>query len=162
LPTVRQPATPVAAAVAEAAATAPPHEKNGDGSRFSEAGIRLRFPVPVFRPKCWKTETVPDFLGMVNSKARPGVPGRSRRRSVPEVATNARPKEPPMLANREHLAAAVESDPRWASVLARDPEADGAFYYSVRTTGVFCRPSCAARTARPENVAFHPSAKDAE
>ena len=33
---------------------------------------------------------------------------------------------------------------RWAAVMHRDASADGAFYYSVRTTGVYCRPSCAA------------------
>jgi len=60
------------------------------------------------------------------------------------------------------LAAATERDPRWASVIARSTEADGAFFYSVRTTGVFCRPSCAARVARPENVRFHPTRQDAE
>ncbi|MBL6749781.1 MAG: bifunctional DNA-binding transcriptional regulator/O6-methylguanine-DNA methyltransferase Ada [Nevskia sp.] len=53
------------------------------------------------------------------------------------------------------LAAATQADPRWAAVVARDPAADGTFYYSVRTTGVYCRPSCAARLARPENVRFH-------
>ncbi|MEO7008146.1 MAG: Ada metal-binding domain-containing protein, partial [Caldimonas sp.] len=37
------------------------------------------------------------------------------------------------------LAAATVSDPRWASVAARDPAADGRFCYSVRTTGVYCR-----------------------
>ena len=62
----------------------------------------------------------------------------------------------------EMLAAATVSDPRWAAVLARDPKADGTFFYSVKTTGVYCRPSCAARTARPENVAFHLTAADAE
>lgn len=36
----------------------------------------------------------------------------------------------------------------------RDPAADGQFYYAVLTTGVFCRPSCAARPARPENLRF--------
>jgi len=60
------------------------------------------------------------------------------------------------------LAAATISDPRWAAVLARDPKADGKFFYSVKTTGVYCRPSCAARTARPENVQFHLTAADAE
>jgi AraC family transcriptional regulator of adaptative response/methylated-DNA-[protein]-cysteine methyltransferase len=60
------------------------------------------------------------------------------------------------------LAAATEIDPRWASVLARDAKADGTFYYSVETTGVYCRPSCAARLARPENVRFHRTCKDAE
>src|SRR6266446_5470808 len=39
---------------------------------------------------------------------------------------------------------------------------DGKFYYSVATTGVYCRPSCAARLPRPENVRFHASRKDAE
>jgi len=53
-------------------------------------------------------------------------------------------------------------DPRWARVLARDAAADGAFFYSVATTGVFCRPSCGARPARPENVDFHANAADAE
>lgn len=51
---------------------------------------------------------------------------------------------------------------RWAALAARDAAADGAFFYSVRTTGVYCRPSCAARPARPENVAFHATTEDAE
>ncbi|HMJ50498.1 MAG TPA: bifunctional DNA-binding transcriptional regulator/O6-methylguanine-DNA methyltransferase Ada [Polyangiaceae bacterium] len=62
----------------------------------------------------------------------------------------------------EQRAKDVLGDPRWAAVLGRDPDSDGKFFYSVKTTGVFCRPSCAARTPRPENVAFHPSAKAAE
>ena len=62
----------------------------------------------------------------------------------------------------EMLATATVSDSRWAAVVARDPKADGKFFYSVKTTGVYCRPSCAARTARPENVAFHLTAADAE
>ena len=60
------------------------------------------------------------------------------------------------------LATTTESDPRWASVLARSAGADGAFFYSVRTTGVYCRPSCAARLPRPENVRFHATREDAE
>ncbi len=43
----------------------------------------------------------------------------------------------------------------WAAITRRDPEADGRFYYSVLTTGVYCKPSCAARQPRRENVAFH-------
>ena len=38
-----------------------------------------------------------------------------------------------------------EADLRWASLLARDRSADGTFVYAVRTTGVFCRPSCPSR-----------------
>jgi AraC family transcriptional regulator of adaptative response/methylated-DNA-[protein]-cysteine methyltransferase len=59
-------------------------------------------------------------------------------------------------------AAATLDDPRWAAVAARDARADGTFFYSVRTTGVYCRPSCASRRARPENVEFHLTADDAE
>lgn len=51
---------------------------------------------------------------------------------------------------------------RWAALAARDRRADGAFFYSVRTTGVYCRPSCAARAALPQNVAFHATAAEAE
>jgi len=61
----------------------------------------------------------------------------------------------------ELLAAATLSDPRWAAVVARDPKADGTFFYSVMTTGVYCRPSCGSRNARPENVRFHAAADDA-
>lgn len=53
---------------------------------------------------------------------------------------------------------ATERDPRWARVVARDADADGSFVYSVATTGVFCKPSCASRRARPQNVRFHPDA----
>ncbi|MFC3712673.1 bifunctional DNA-binding transcriptional regulator/O6-methylguanine-DNA methyltransferase Ada [Sphingoaurantiacus capsulatus] len=51
---------------------------------------------------------------------------------------------------------------RWAAVQRRDAAADGQFFYSVKTTGVYCRPSCAARPARRENVAFHADPAAAE
>ena len=51
---------------------------------------------------------------------------------------------------------------KWDAVLRSDPTADGHFVYSVKTTGVYCRPSCAARLARLENVAFHLNPADAE
>ena len=50
------------------------------------------------------------------------------------------------------LAAATESDPRWASVVARSTAVDATFFYSVRTTGVYCRPSCGARLARARRI----------
>ena len=55
-----------------------------------------------------------------------------------------------------------ESDPRWRAIVARDASADGRFYYSVLTTRVYCRPSCAARLPRRENVAFHDTTLAAE
>jgi AraC family transcriptional regulator of adaptative response/methylated-DNA-[protein]-cysteine methyltransferase len=51
---------------------------------------------------------------------------------------------------------------RWAALAAKDRAADDAFFYSVRTTGVYCRPSCAARPARRENVAFHATTAEAQ
>lgn len=53
-------------------------------------------------------------------------------------------------------------DPRWAQVVARDPQAEGAFVYAVHTTGVFCRSSCSARLPRPEHVSFFTSCDEAE
>ncbi len=51
----------------------------------------------------------------------------------------------------------LEHDPRWARILARDKAADGLFWYSVLTTGVYCRPSCPSRAANPRNVSIHAS-----
>lgn len=45
-------------------------------------------------------------------------------------------------------------DPRWRAVLARDRDADGRFVYAVRSTGIYCRPSCPSRRPRREQVAF--------
>jgi AraC family transcriptional regulator of adaptative response/methylated-DNA-[protein]-cysteine methyltransferase len=51
---------------------------------------------------------------------------------------------------------------RWQAVVDRNRAADGGFFFSVRTTGVYCRPSCGARLPRRENVAFHATPADAE
>jgi AraC family transcriptional regulator, regulatory protein of adaptative response / methylated-DNA-[protein]-cysteine methyltransferase len=58
--------------------------------------------------------------------------------------------------------AATTRDPRWARVLGRDASADGLFWYSVLTTGVYCRPSCPSRAARPDNVRLHNSLAEAK
>lgn len=51
---------------------------------------------------------------------------------------------------------------RWEAVQGRDSRADGSFFYSVRSTGVYCRPSCGARAALRHNVAFHTTRAGAE
>jgi AraC family transcriptional regulator, regulatory protein of adaptative response / methylated-DNA-[protein]-cysteine methyltransferase len=56
----------------------------------------------------------------------------------------------------------VTNDPRWVRVLARDRTADGKFWYSVVTTGVYCRPSCPSRTANPKNVQLHDTLANAK
>jgi AraC family transcriptional regulator of adaptative response/methylated-DNA-[protein]-cysteine methyltransferase len=55
-----------------------------------------------------------------------------------------------------------DDESRWQAVVARDPAADGTFFFSVKTTGVYCRPTCPARTAFRKNVAFHDTCRDAE
>ena len=50
---------------------------------------------------------------------------------------------------------------RWQALSKRDANADGAFFYGVKTTGVFCRPSCASRQPRRENVDFFATAEAA-
>jgi AraC family transcriptional regulator of adaptative response/methylated-DNA-[protein]-cysteine methyltransferase len=56
----------------------------------------------------------------------------------------------------------VTDDDRWHAIVSRDPAADGAFFYSVRTTGVYCRTVCAARLPLRKNVRFHSTCEDAE
>jgi AraC family transcriptional regulator of adaptative response/methylated-DNA-[protein]-cysteine methyltransferase len=62
-------------------------------------------------------------------------------------------------------AAAVSTltpDRRWRIVLARDRRYDGAFVYAVRSTGIYCRPSCASRRPRRRQVTFFPIPEAAE
>jgi AraC family transcriptional regulator of adaptative response/methylated-DNA-[protein]-cysteine methyltransferase len=60
------------------------------------------------------------------------------------------------------LTAAIAQDPRWQAVVTRNPGQDGVFFYAVRTTGVYSRPSCPSRTPKPQNVEFHATRETAE
>jgi AraC family transcriptional regulator of adaptative response/methylated-DNA-[protein]-cysteine methyltransferase len=72
-----------------------------------------------------------------------------------------------MMTNTQPLTAlrtstfAAANDPRWARIVARDKTADGELWYSVSTTGIYCRPSCPSRTANPKNVTLHDSIESA-
>lgn len=59
------------------------------------------------------------------------------------------------------LPRSTADDPRWARIVGRDKSADGELWYSVSTTGVYCRPSCPSRTANPKNVTLHDTLKSA-
>jgi AraC family transcriptional regulator, regulatory protein of adaptative response / methylated-DNA-[protein]-cysteine methyltransferase len=63
------------------------------------------------------------------------------------IAQNQSPKLP--------VQTSVADDPRWARIVARDRTADGHIWYSVITTGIFCRASCPSRTPNPKNVQLH-------
>jgi AraC family transcriptional regulator of adaptative response/methylated-DNA-[protein]-cysteine methyltransferase len=67
-----------------------------------------------------------------------------------------------MMRADERSAPSSLDDSRWRAVQRRDRAADGTFVYCVRTTGVYCRPSCAARLPRRENVMFHATCAEAE
>ena len=95
--------------------------------------------------------------GLFDSKARPGVSRRAcNARLVITIEIWIGASGGCSVADEtEGTSDRPENDPRWARVASRDRTADGAFFYSVRTTGVYCRPSCAARLANPKNVRFH-------
>ena len=74
---------------------------------------------------------------------------------MPRTLSNSPPTQP-------RSSAPTRDEARWAAVIARDAAFDGRFFYSVETTGVYCRPSCAARRPNRANVRFHDTAEDAE
>jgi AraC family transcriptional regulator, regulatory protein of adaptative response / methylated-DNA-[protein]-cysteine methyltransferase len=53
-----------------------------------------------------------------------------------------------------HFGTPAEADRCWQAIATRDAGCDGLFYYGVRTTGVYCRPSCASRQPKRENALF--------
>ncbi len=59
-------------------------------------------------------------------------------------------------------AAALDDERCWQAVLEQDAAFDGAFVLAVRTTGIYCRPTCPARTPKRENVRFLASPDEAE
>src|ERR1700675_783451 len=99
---------------------------------------------------------------LVHSDLRAG-PGEG----MPKTAPNNQKRiamvraAPPETARRQ-ASNSIVRDPRWARVLARDRTADGMFWYSVVTTGIYCRPSCPSRAANPKNVQMHDTLADAK
>jgi AraC family transcriptional regulator of adaptative response/methylated-DNA-[protein]-cysteine methyltransferase len=67
-----------------------------------------------------------------------------------------------MKTSKGRLCAINITDTRWAAVTARDKSADGQFIYAVKSTGIYCRPSCPARLAKVENVCFYQTCEEAE
>lgn len=57
---------------------------------------------------------------------------------------------------------AIDSSAAYRAVSSRDRRFDGMFYVAVRTTGIYCRPSCPARTPARQNVSFHASTASAQ
>src|ERR1700733_485951 len=88
-----------------------------------------------------------------NSKARGGV---SRRAGVARIGTRPIEENDAMdttTTTRAPLRFATDAQ-RWAAIGRRTAGADGIFCYAVRTTGIYCRPSCGARRPLRKNVRF--------
>src|SRR5262249_53054858 len=124
--------------------------KRGRGRRH--LALALNFPNSTARSEVLAGRTCP------NIGAEDGFPVAIRR-SMMMTALAIRDDQP-MRAERQ--APFATDAARWEAVKRRDRAADGIFYYSVRSTGVYCRPSCGARLPRRENVAFHASPAAAE
>ena len=56
----------------------------------------------------------------------------------------------------------ASDEARWRAVMKKDARGDGQFWYAVKTTGVYCRPSCPSRQPKRENLGFYTTTKDAE
>src|SRR5712691_1113480 len=57
---------------------------------------------------------------------------------------------------------APANDEKWKAILARDAHFDGVFVFAVRSTGIYCRPSCPAKRSTRENVSFFATPDEAE
>jgi AraC family transcriptional regulator, regulatory protein of adaptative response / methylated-DNA-[protein]-cysteine methyltransferase len=68
----------------------------------------------------------------------------------------------PIMTSTMELSKPDEGRLYWQALVERDPAYDGRFVYSVKSTGVYCRPNCPSRLAKRENVAFHTSCAEAE
>jgi AraC family transcriptional regulator of adaptative response/methylated-DNA-[protein]-cysteine methyltransferase len=83
--------------------------------------------------------------------------------TVPMAVAHSNSMKPASTSNGVELDnAQLHDDPRWNAVVARDSARDGEFVFAVATTGVYCRPSCAARRPRRENVTFYARPEQAE
>jgi AraC family transcriptional regulator of adaptative response / DNA-3-methyladenine glycosylase II len=70
--------------------------------------------------------------------------------------------EPAGAGRATSAAVILDRDVCYRALRARDARFDGRFFVAVRTTGIYCRPICPARTPKPENVRFYPSAAAAQ
>lgn len=72
-----------------------------------------------------------------------------------------RPSHSPMTTDSGNLPS-LDLERAWSAVAERDRQFDGLFVYAVKTTGIYCRPSCPSRRPRRDNVAFYPEPGAAE
>ncbi|WP_081418546.1 bifunctional transcriptional activator/DNA repair enzyme AdaA [Paenibacillus sp. Leaf72] len=74
--------------------------------------------------------------------------------NLDQIPRSLRDKDEPILP-------APVSEEQWRAIVGNDPSYDGQFYYAVKTTGIFCRPSCKSRPPNRENIGFFRTAEQA-
>src|SRR5665213_3851091 len=72
------------------------------------------------------------------------------------------PKQGGGMKHKTSVAPSMFAGRAWQQVLARDAGADGQFFYGVKSTGVYCKPSCPSRRPERKNVSFYPTQAAAE
>jgi len=88
--------------------------------------------------------------------------GRERAAEVADAGGLGGAEHPPAQRASEGFTPERANDRKWEAVLARDAGFDGTMVFAVRSTGIYCRPSCPARRPRRHNVVFFPRPEAAE
>src|SRR5664279_203753 len=97
------------------------------------------------------------YLCFVSPKSRP-----SARSKIPITRTWFARKTRIAPSDEQRYLCNMQSETQWRQVMARDARQDGRFVFAVRTTGIYCRPSCPSRRPRRDSVEFFPDPKLAE
>ncbi|MCS3979974.1 AraC family transcriptional regulator of adaptative response/methylated-DNA-[protein]-cysteine methyltransferase [Bradyrhizobium japonicum] len=118
----------------------------------ASSALTHRTHIIFFTSSIWFARSDPSPAFDLNGRTRVAVGNRV---ATPPASWRLEPMTATTVQFREQMPLPVADDPRWARVLARDKVADGHFWYSVSTTGVYCRPSCPSRAANPKNVQLH-------
>src|SRR5450759_2000581 len=82
--------------------------------------------------------------------------------SAKRFARKGRIAAPPNPSYAVTMQTQLQNENHWQQVMARDARQDGRFVFAVRTTGVYCRPSCPSRRPRRDSVEFFPDPREAE
>lgn len=78
------------------------------------------------------------------------------------ASSHSEPDTPDYTRNNNTNTMFPDFESKWQALVDRDPRAAKAFLYCVKSTGIFCRPTCAARLSRKKNVAFYDTLGEAQ
>src|SRR5215831_10175754 len=133
-------------------------------------GSHLTWPLPAECKRAGRSARVADALGVEGSThpLRTVSHGFNRadrwRSGTGPSASDDHVRKPldASVSSRDHPHMDLDHAACYRALALRDARFDGRFFIAVKTTGVYCRPVCPARTPRSENVTFYPSAVAAQ